>query len=267
MKVLIAIIVLSLELTVGNNFAAAAVLPYAATPEEMARLPALCTVRMHGDRQSPEYRAWRARIGENYEDFFHYCAGLNFVNRYWGARVATERNYYLQQAKAEFDYIINRMKPDFTMGADLYSDRGGVFNLMGRLGDAINDFNKALSIDPKMVRPYLELADLYEKAKNRTRALEVTTAGLRLLPDSKALQRRYLELGGKRPFPDPVVQDAPHDAAQPVDTPPAKGEETATTGNPASDAAASTPAVVPPEAAPQPKIGTPNNPYCRFCPD
>jgi tetratricopeptide (TPR) repeat protein len=261
--------ILLLGLALGNSDSGAAVLPYAMTPAELARLPPYCAVRLQSDSRTPEYQAWRARIGENFGDIHHYCHGLKSVNRYWGARTANERKYYLQEAKGEFDYIANTMKPDFTMGADLYSNRGEVLRLMGKVSEAINDFIKALSIDPKIVKPYLQLADLYEKAKDRTRSLEVTTEGLRHLPESRALQRRYLELGGKPPYPEPI-HEAPVEEAQSIAASPTqKVEEPTAVDKAANDKPAYAPVMAPegPAPASQPKIGTPKNPYCRFCPD
>jgi hypothetical protein len=160
----IAAIILLLGLAVGNEPLEAAVLPDAVTPAEMARLPPYCPASMTTPQDSPEARAWRGRIGENFIDFFHYCMGLNYVNRYWAASSEIERNYYLQRAKAQFDYIEKPLKPDFTMGADLHVT-----------------------------------------TNSPARALETVTEGLCHVPDSKALQRRYLELGGKKPFPEPIA--------------------------------------------------------------
>jgi hypothetical protein len=262
MKKILAVLLL-LGLGAGTSSAGPSVLPEAIDPGEMVRLPPYCSVRVKGDRGSPEYREWRERIGENFEDYFHYCAGLNYINRYWSARTAIERNYYLERARANFDYIVGRLKPDFTMGSDLYSNRGEVFKLMGKPGDAIKDFKLAITIDPKVVGPYLQFADLYRGRNDRGRALEVITEGLRNIPDSKSLQRRYLELGGKEPFPEPVAAKVAEPLPpKPVELTPTPGETTDPTYVPAVTAG-SAPEVITEPSSP---TGTPNNPYCRFCP-
>lgn len=262
----IAAIILMLGLVGGSSPAAAAVLDYAITPGEMARLPLYCEARMRKPQDSPEALAWRGRIGENFGDLHHYCHGINFINRYWGARNAYDRNYYLQQAIAEFYYIEKRQKPDFTMGAELYSNIGEVFKLMGKPGDAIHNFSRAIIIGPKFVKPYLQLADLYEGIKDRVRALEVITEGLRNIPDHKTLQRRYLELGGRPPYPEPI-HSTPVEADQPVTAPPKKAEAPAAAEKATNETPTSVPVIVPADPVEQPKIGTPNNPYCRFCTD
>jgi tetratricopeptide (TPR) repeat protein len=255
-----------LSLSVTTATADVSVLPEAVSDAEMARLPDFCAARMKTPWGSPESRAWTARIGENFVDFFHYCAGLNFVNRYWAATNARQRTHYLQRADANFSYIVKALKPDFTMGADLFTNRGEVYKLMGRKADAMKDFRRATSIDPAFVRAYLQLADVLAGNKDRTHALEAVSEGLRHVPKSTALQRRYLELGGKEPFPAPVVDKeapvpTPNPAPQPAEPAPAPVSAPAPAPAPVDPA----PQPAAPNVAP-PAIGTPKNPYCRFCP-
>lgn len=227
------------------------------TPAEMPRLPDFCQARFNLQRGSAEWNSWGSRLGESFNDIHHYCGGLNYLNRYWGARSKRDKNFYLERALAGMDYLVKSHKPDFPLRAQMYSNRGEVYKLMGRSGEAVKDLNEAIASDPRMVRPYLQLADIHVKGKAASRALETVTEGLRHVPDSTALQRRYLELGGKKPFPDPLVAKVPEPPAQ--QDAPASSEEAAT---PATAAVATESA--PGEAAPA--IGTPKNPYCRFCP-
>lgn len=245
--------------------AGAADYSYKPNAAEMQRMPPYCQVKWNFPPTSPEWKSWRDQIGSNYIDVHHFCAGLNFMNRYWGSRNARDRGFYLQSALNNFNYMAKAEKPDFALRAELYSHRGEVLRLMGRPGEAVNDYNKALSINPKMVKPYLQLADLNVAGKSPARALEAITQGLRHVPDSTALQRRYLELGGKKPFPEPIAIQAPEPAA----LPPAEVTQTPEAVDEAAPAQAA-PAVAEPVGAatdaPQPVIGTPTNPYCRFCP-
>lgn len=230
---------------------------------EMLRMPPYCQARFNAPSASPEWKSWRDRIGENFIDIHHYCAALNYVNRYWGARSAHERSYYLERAMANYDYMVKAEKPDFALRAELYSNRGEVFKLMGRPGEAVKDFNHALSINPMILKPYLHISDLHAAGKSPTRALEIVTEGLRHIPDSKALQRRYLELGGGKPFPEPIVTKAPEPVTpQTADVAPIAEKAV----EPVADLATAPVSESNIEAEPQPPIGTPNNPYCRFCP-
>ncbi len=236
---------------------------YKPNAAEMLRMPPYCQVKWNSSPTSPEWKSWRSQIGSNYIDVHHFCAALNFMNRYWGTSNPRDRGFYLQSALNNYDYMVKAEKPDFALRAELYSNRGEVFKLMGRPGEAAKDFNHALSINPRLLRPYLQIADMHVAGKSTTRALETVTEGLRQLPDSKALQRRYLELGGKKPFPEPIAAQVPETV-----TPQAAAvtQVPETVVEPGSDHAA--PSVSEPTKAtePQPVIGTPNNPYCRFCP-
>jgi tetratricopeptide (TPR) repeat protein len=225
---------------------------------EMASLPPYCHARLDSPQGSPEWNAWRDRIGQNFIDIHHYCFALTAVNRYWGARTKQDRGFLMQRALNNFDYIINAAKPDFVLRADVYSDRGNLYKLMGKPGEAARDFNQALTINPRLVKPYLLLADLHVAGKSPKRALESVTEGLRHVPDSTALQRRYLELGGKKPFPEPIVAKV----AEPV---PAQPEVAADPVEAAAVESKQEPGPAPQTEA-APAIGTSKNPYCRFCP-
>ena len=216
--------------------------------QEMLLLPPYCQVKFAESTDSPEWKMWSDRLAPNFGDIHHYCVALNNVNRYWGARSALDRGYYLKVAMDNFDYMVKAAKPGFPLLSELYSNRGDVFKLQGQPGQAMLDYDQAIKSNPHLVRPYFQLIDLYQSEKKHNKSLEVATDGLRNNPDSKAMQRRYLELGGKRPFPKPVQTEA------------AKTDPDAKSEN---DAVAA-PVDTPPE--PAPKIGSPTNPYCRFCP-
>jgi tetratricopeptide (TPR) repeat protein len=222
---------------------------------ELLRLPPYCQAKFNLPQGSAASNAWRDQIGENYKDLHHYCAGLNYVNRYWGEQDPRQRSYYLQRALGNFDYMVKAEKPGFALRAELYLNRGEVFRIMRKPGQAIDDFKRALSINPNLEKPYLQLADLHKAGKSTARALETVTEGLRHIPDSKPLQRRYLELGGKKPFPEPIVakvdEPAPEPAAAPAGAADASSEPT-----PAGDAPGSEPVVT----TESPPIGNSKNP-------
>jgi tetratricopeptide (TPR) repeat protein len=262
-----AIYILFLLLVWVGSISPAVALDTSATPnaKEMRIMPPFCVAKFTLAQGSPEWNAWRDRVGENFIDIHHYCFALVAVNRYWSSRSPQDRGFYLQRALLNYNYVVNAMKPDFTLGAELFSDRGALFMLMGKPGEAAKDFNKALSINPNFAKPYLQLADLHVAIKAPTHALETVTEGLRHLPDSTALQRRYLELGGKKPFPEPIIAKAAEPVLEKaIETTPAA--ETVIEPVPAPAPAASPtsePAAASPSALP---IGTHQNPYCRFCP-
>ena len=119
---------------------------------------------------------------------------------------------------------------------------------------AIQSANKAVELNPGYIRAYLLLQDIYEQLKDRKKALAVITEGLKQVPNSKALQRQYKELGGSIPFPEPypklAAPDKHADAATAASSIPATDEET----------------VAPMKETESPRVQPADNPYCRFCP-
>lgn len=249
----------------GTTWAA---LPYGPTAAERKMLPPWC----QGDPQ------WRAALGPAAVWNNHTCYGINRLNRYYKSRNDRDRRENLQTALIDFNYSLDKLPPDFQLMAEIRMYRGITLALMNRKGEAAADLVRAISMDPKLVRAYGELADLYQhKFSQREKALEVVTDGLRHNPQARSLRRRYTQLGGKQPFPAPLVT-TPSEAVV-VPPPPAQTEallpppsqaatanstpsvETSGTSTPTTDARSATP-----EASPSESRGGRANPWCRFCP-
>ncbi len=239
---------------------------WAPTQVEMATLPAYCAVKFDEAKHAESAEMWRSTMGRgNFVHIHHYCAGLNFVNRARGMTSANKgRQGTLEGALRNFDYVLAHTQPDFYLRPEIMMNRGIALSMMNRTGEAIGDLIKAIETDPNQPRAYMTLADVYSnKLKNRAKALETVTEGLRHNPDTKSLQRRYTELGGKLPYPAPVK---PAPVAVPAGTDATPAVESSSTPAPADPADAAAPPLDGTTAAP-PKIGSPTNPYCRFCPD
>lgn len=230
---------------------------------ELAILPAYCTAKFNEETNPGPAKMWRDSMGSGFIHIHHYCAGLNFVNRARGMGSANkDRQGTLEAALRNFDYMLTNAPADFSLRPEILMNRGIALSMMNRTGEAVGDLMKAIEADPKQPRAYMTLADMYSQQKNRAKALETVTEGLRHNPDTKSLQRRYTELGGKLPYPAPV-EPAPVAVQADTDTAP-----TAQPGSapPAESADSAAPRPAETSAAP-PKIGSPTNPYCRFCPD
>jgi tetratricopeptide (TPR) repeat protein len=243
---------------------------FAPTQAELAALPAYCAARLN--EQSDAFKSWKASMGSDFLHIHHYCFALNFMNRARGMSSGKDKQGTLGAAMTNFEYVLKYTQPDFYLRPEILMNRGVTQSMQGRDGAAVSDLLKAIEMDPKLPRAYIALADLYSKQKNRSKALETVTAGLRHNPDTKSLQRRYTELGGKLPYPEPLQPVAAEPAAGTPGASPAAAA--ATPAEPASPVAASsaadpaaTPAMPAAQPATEPKIGSPTNPYCRFCPD
>lgn len=267
---------------IAINVYGSPLLPWGPTSSEMALLPPYCKVRATDNTHSQEFRRWLAILGPKFMGMHHYCAGLNYINRYRFLVGDPHRSYYLSQAVPEIDYVAHDMPANFPLASEIYLNRGIAHQLMGKVADAIEDFTKSIDHNPKQVLAYIRLADLYKKIRRKSDALESVTKGLKHVPNSKALQKTYLELGGQKPFP---VPDKPKIKAK-VDKTPAKVGGGELKSEPTLDPKPSKSVVKSmstdnrnkADGSPkymedsdrgevtQPKIGTPTNPYCRFCP-
>lgn len=241
------------------------------TDPEIGVLPPLCKVKLRSDQKSPEYQSMLDAYGPDFIHTHHYCTGLNFINRYYSARSAQEKDFDLKSAIDNFGYMITHAKPDFSLMYDVYLNRGVVFSLLKRDAEAIADLQKAVELNPKASKSYVTLADIYTKLKQDNKALEITTEGLRQVPNSKALKRRYDELGGKKPYPEPYpapeakteTADAAAKTPDPALTPAAiraKRDGDAPASDKSDEASAATQSAATPAATTPPR-----NPWCRFC--
>ena len=225
---------------------ALAVQPYAATPTEQAMCQALVYSRLGGRDQNSMH-------------MHHYCDGLRFLNRAYSAiGDKQEMRYNLNRAVGGFDYVLSHTQEDYSMRGEVHVGKGRAFKLMGKRVEAVAEFHKALRYGLESPDAYLSLADHYQETGNKQKALEMVTEGLRRAPDSKGLKRRYTEFGGKLPYPEPI-QSPRIETAQPlpevVESPPTAPVVTSAQTPESADKSA------------MPTIGTPKNPYCRFCPD
>jgi tetratricopeptide (TPR) repeat protein len=255
MKLLQLPLFLTLALSALSSYA---VEPWMPSDAEMASLPAFCTAKMKSGQGSPEYRMWESTLGKDFLHTHHYCAGINFINRYYRSRSQQDKRFNLNNAVENLTYMVEHAAPEYSLMPDVYLNRGLAYSLMKQYGKAVTDMDKAIELNPHQVKAYNVLADYYSGAKQADKALETVSKGLKQNPGTASLQRRYTQLGGKLPYPEPIE---PPPAATP--------QASASTALPEAPAASGKgdPEPEPTKATEaQPKIGSPNNPYCRFCP-
>lgn len=227
---------------------AGAVADFARTPQEEA----MCQVMVYSGRDMSDR--------DNWMHMHHYCDCIRFTNRAYSALGDwNDMRYNLQIAIGGCDYVFKHAKPSFYMRPEIHLQKGKALRLFRQEGKALIEFMEAIRGNPTLAPAYMELADIQVRNKKPQEALKTVTEGLRHIPDSKPLKRRYTELGGKLPYPTPVV------AAPAPATPPA--ETAAPTPTSPAETAAPPPVTAAPAPIIEPKIGSPKNPYCRFCPD
>jgi tetratricopeptide (TPR) repeat protein len=243
------------------------------TDAEIMAMPPYCEAKL---KHVPgKYEYWARQLGPDFLHTHHYCYGLGYISRYYHARSRQQKQFNLNNAIGTLNYMESHASPSYSLMPDVYLNRGLVYSLMGNYSKAILDVKKALELNPKLVKAYALAADTYIKLNQKNEALAVVTDGLRHVPDSSVLQRLYKERGGKLPYPEPLAR-----AAETPLAPAEEGREGETAeGAKPQDAIQAAPPGPAPEAAGSegvraedqapaaPQIGSPTNPWCRFCPD
>ena len=206
----------------------------------------------------------------------HECDCVRFINRaYSTMNNKVEFKYNLSEAVGGCNYNLSHSGANNPWAPNAHFQIGLALNLQKNPIGAITSFGKALGLNPKHPQAYSEMVNIYLGLKNKNKALEIATEGLRWIPDSKALQRQYNRAGGTLPYPTPYEKVNAMPQAE-IKEQPISAKDTTTPKNP-----------TPPLPEPQrviettqslqgksqsekqnsEPIGSPKNPWCRFCPD
>lgn len=242
------------------------------TDAEIALLPPYCATKF---KHLPDYDSWRQALGPSFEDVHHYCGALVHLNRYYKSSSTQDRKFFLKNMFTNMDYMFSHVKqsqPRNVLLPEMHFTMGKMLIIAGRDAQAIKEFLQATQLKPDYADPYAALADLYAKAGKKQDALKTLEEGLSHAPESRGLVRRYRALGGKKPIPAPSTptvsgnseeknttgvnnsESTPSQPAGSIPTPNSEGTVTPAKTQPT------------PDVEDSPKIGSPTNPYCRFCP-
>lgn len=226
-------------------------------------------VRNHPLLDDPRYAILRGA-----DSLHHYCRGQAAKIRYFKERDAVMKKRLLEYMVSEYTFMIDHpryLQNNWPYMKIMHLELGNARMLEKKPAQAIRSFEQALSLDPAYEKVHIAYADALVDMGQKAKALAMVTEGLRHNPDTRGLQRRYKELGGKLPYPEPykkVVQDA----TKAVPDQPAATLEKSQAVVPVvtETEPATTPeqAKTPPEPLSLPENENKNskNPYCRFCP-
>lgn len=217
----------------------------------------------------PEYR-----MAKNAIHLHHWCRAAVTRHRYFNASSPQKKRGYKSDFHDEMDYVIRNMGPAWPYTPLLLAEKGEMFLLDKKYPEASSQALNAIQLNPAFARAHVLLVNVYNAMGQKDKALEAATEGVRHNPGSATLKRMYDELGGAKPYPEPVarpVSPEPQPQPQPEAStdlpPPSSGEFKA-----AEEAEAVTYPLRPPDAADAPPDAASAEPppgqkkYCRFCP-
>lgn len=265
---------LAIFILLSSQMPAFAVQDFTVTRQELALMPPYCTAYFGHFFGLPKLQdsPLRNTIPAGCPSLHHYCDGLKAMLR--GNSNMRESKYWAGIAVRVFEGMAQLpnwascpLRPEAYVNAGkvLLRQRaqGGASS-----GEAVVDFRKALELNPDYLAAYYALSDYYVDLGDKKKALSVVNEGLRHVPHSKGLLRRFKELGGKTP-PTPIMATTKPDSPKAAkDSSAAQQRQNAVENGsfqPSGSATTSTQNAETVEAT-SPKIGSPTNPWCRFCP-
>lgn len=239
---------------------ALAVAGHTPTTAELSLLPPFCQVKLNPNSSSADIKLYSGKIGPDWLHIHHYCGALKFINRYKSSLAnKTDQVFYLQSAMSEFEYMFGHSAPTFWMRPEMHVQKGKLLAAAKRNVEAVSEFEQALQDNPSYVEAYVALSDLYKNTGQQLKSITAVEQALQLTPNNKSIQRKYNQLTGKVFTPPPPTVEQP---AQIPSTPTPVVQDAATSG---VNSTSMQPASVLSSVAVPEKIGTPANPYCRFC--
>jgi tetratricopeptide (TPR) repeat protein len=202
---------------------------------------------------------------DQYFHYHHYCGAMRWMQNYFKASSQRDKLFAFTNVHNNLDYVISHVPADHFLIPEIYALRGSAYALQGKKAAAETSLYRALQLDPGHVDANMALAKMYVESNRKEKAKELVKNGLAVAPDNKSLLRLAKQLGIPEEEIKAAVDAASKKAAQVTgkEAPQESAASEPVVAKEADQAAERTPA----EPVNQPKIGSPTNPWCRFCPD
>ena len=151
---------------------------YEFSASEVRQLPPFCAgfpINFYRD----DAKSLKRNIKVPGQHTHHFCHGMKEILR---------KNY--AGAVKEFEYVQSQstIQHELLDSTSLY--KAEALGMLGKTGPAIQEYNKAIQLNPKYHQAYERLADFYLKLGMKQDALDVINTGLKYSPNSKGLKRR-----------------------------------------------------------------------------
>jgi len=169
---------------------------------EIYLLPVYCKYtpifreRVPGGNNLAEIERLNRSMGEkSFMHMHHYCRGLMASNRAsYLSRTPQDRLHNLGISINEFDYVIQRVPPDFALLPEMLTKRGENLTRLNRGEEGMLDFRRAIELKPDYWPAYAAMSDYYKEIGQDAKAREWLKKGLSVAPNTKALMLRLAEL-------------------------------------------------------------------------
>ena len=171
-------------------------------PKQLAMLPPYCKYTqlyrqsVPGGSDPQQIERWSSLMGpENFIHLHHYCFGLEASNRaLYFSSTKPDRDRELGESVREFNYVLERVSPEFALLPEILTRRGENLLRLGNGPQGLLDLSRAIELKPDHWPPYAALSDYYKSLGDLKSAREWVDKGLAAAPGTRALQRRLTEL-------------------------------------------------------------------------
>jgi len=171
-------------------------------PKQLAMLPPYCRYTLYyrdnvpGANDPKQVEHWNSLMGaQNFVHLHHYCWGLEDSNQasYFSSTKA-DRDRALAESVREFDYVLERVSPDFALLPEILTRRGENLLRLGNGPQGLLDLTRAIELKPDHWPPYAAVSDYYKALGDLRSAREWLEKGLAAAPGTRALERRRAAL-------------------------------------------------------------------------
>lgn len=183
---------------------------YHVYPEELKTLPRWCQCRMliknhvvgrHPGEKVPdtmiqEDKKWAKAIGEDIIVFtHHYCAGLNWINRYKLSLVSlyegveSDRERALESALGEFKFMRGRLTPKHALYYSMLMNEAYIFREQKNIAQAVKNYQEIMKLKPGYAPAYVEYAGLLISLGKTMDAKKILQVGLEKTNSEKSIER------------------------------------------------------------------------------
>jgi tetratricopeptide (TPR) repeat protein len=193
--------------------------------------------------------------------YHHYCDAIRGLGDMYKSKNKQDLKFHYDFVLDNNDYVIGHVPPDHHLLPLIYLLNGKANYLMKSYSAAETNYLAASRLDPNYAPIYIALAYLYMDTKRTKDATKAVQAGLKLDATAKALRRMAGQLNIKlEPLPVTPEPASAADSTPPIASTVVAPPVTPAPIKPGSDAA-------PTARSELSVIGSPTNPWCRFCPD
>jgi tetratricopeptide (TPR) repeat protein len=109
------------------------------------------------------------------------------------------RNFYLNDAIIEFDWVIERAPQDYFLMPEFLTKKGENLIRLGRASLGMLELNRAIRLKPDYEPAYAAMSDYYRDSGDVAKAREVLEKGLSQAPQARSLTKRLAELDTVKP--------------------------------------------------------------------